>query len=319
MKEEALPDIREARGVDRQGVHCDYCHKISGPGDGKIGYTFGRFNLTLLRPREGQLFFGPLDDVDRGEDAFSPFYRKSGYCASCHEGVVFGVHVYSTWSEWLASPARRQGQHCQHCHMAPTGRMSNIAPGHGGIERDPKTLANHRFFQPTRLAMLQQAIRLETRTESVMQGDAPVVRLHVRLRAEGVGHRLPTGFSDRHLVLVVEAAGPRGRQLPAHAGPQLPRSAGPELAGRAGRVFAKHLHDEKGQGPVPFWRADPDFEDNRLEPERVEKLAWEFPPSVQRFRVRLLYRRFWIEVSRAKGWPDDDALVAEREVVVEQR
>ncbi len=56
-------------------------------------------------PTEGQLFFGALDDVDRGEDAYSPLYRDSRYCASCHEGVVFGVHVYSTFSEWQTSPA----------------------------------------------------------------------------------------------------------------------------------------------------------------------------------------------------------------------
>ena len=43
--------------------------------------------------------------------------------ASGHEGVVFGVHVYSTYSEWLDSPARKQGRHCQDCHMKPTGTM----------------------------------------------------------------------------------------------------------------------------------------------------------------------------------------------------
>ena len=110
----------KAEGVAAHGVHCDYCHKISGVGDGTIGLTHGRFNLDLLRPKEGQLFFGPLDDVDRGEDAFSPLYKDSKYCASCHEGIVFGVHVYSTYSEWLASTARRDGKQCQHCHMAPT-------------------------------------------------------------------------------------------------------------------------------------------------------------------------------------------------------
>src|SRR5262249_23687098 len=30
-------DIRKARGVATHGVHCDYCHKIAGPGDGTIG------------------------------------------------------------------------------------------------------------------------------------------------------------------------------------------------------------------------------------------------------------------------------------------
>ena len=34
-------------------------------GLGAIGLAHGRDALSLLRPAEGQLFFGPLDDVDR--------------------------------------------------------------------------------------------------------------------------------------------------------------------------------------------------------------------------------------------------------------
>src|SRR5207248_1591107 len=83
-----------------------------------------------------QVFFGPLDDADRGDDAFSPLYKQSLYCASCHEGVVFGVPVYTTYSEWLASLAKKAGQQCQDCHMKPTGAMTNFAPepfaGKGG-------------------------------------------------------------------------------------------------------------------------------------------------------------------------------------------
>src|SRR5262249_31537693 len=138
-------DLRRAEGVALQGVHCDYCHKIAEVDNPQPGLTHGRFGLKLRRPAEGQLFFGPLDDVDRGDDAYSPLYRESRYCASCHEGTVFGVPVYTTYSEWLASPAAREGKQCQDCHMAPTGLLTNLAPGKGGIPRDPKTLANHRF------------------------------------------------------------------------------------------------------------------------------------------------------------------------------
>src|SRR5262249_55033579 len=97
----ALLDLRRVSGVAARGVHCDFCHKVAGFGGDMSGLSHGRFNLRLLRPSQEQLFFGPLDDVDRGEDAYSPLYRDSRYCAACHEGVVFGVHVYSTFSEWL--------------------------------------------------------------------------------------------------------------------------------------------------------------------------------------------------------------------------
>jgi hypothetical protein len=301
----ALFDLRRVRGVDSRGVHCDFCHKVAGPGEGEFGLTHGRFLLRLLRPRRGQLFFGPLDDVDRGEDGYSPFYRDSRYCAACHEGVVFGVHVYSTYSEWRESPAARAGRHCQDCHMKPTGRMRNVAPGHGGIDRDPATLGNHRFWDTSQLEMLRRCLRLDVRLE----GRA---RVRVRLGAEGVGHRVPTGFIDRQLLVVVEGLDAAGERVALEEGPTLPPAAGPGLAGLPGRLHARLLKDEAGRGPVPFWRAVPEAEDTRLVPGRPEEQVYVFGPSLSGVRVRVLHRRFWAEVARAKGWPDQDLVVIDR-------
>jgi hypothetical protein len=304
-------DLRQVEGVAAGGVHCDYCHKIAEVAGGPIGLSHGRFNLRLLRPSDGQLFFGALDDVDRGEDAYSPLYRDSRYCASCHEGVIFGVHVYSTFSEWQASPARRQGQQCQDCHMKPTGRMSNMAPGHGGIEREPRTLANHRFFDGSQEAMLRRAVKASADLERRSDG----VRARVRLWAEGVGHRLPTGFVDRHLVLIVEGQGSDGQSLPPRSGPKLPAPAGRELKGRPGRLYARVLRDFDGHSPAPFWLAAPDPPpDTRLVPGAVDESIFEFPASLTRLRLRVLYRRFWPEVARMKRWPDRDRIVLEQTV-----
>ena len=151
-------DLRSLSGDAVHGVHCDFCHKIAKASTERIGFTHGRYGLQLLRPphpspsppggegrvrgsSQGQIFFGPLDDVDRGEDSYSPLYHESRYCASCHEGVIFGVPVYTTYSEWLASPARTEGKQCQSCHMTPTGTMTNIAPGKGGRAAPPRASA----------------------------------------------------------------------------------------------------------------------------------------------------------------------------------
>jgi hypothetical protein len=308
-RDPAQLDLRELRGVAARGVHCDYCHKIAGVGDGDIGRTHGRFNLRLLRPSPGhQLFFGPLDDVDRGEDAYSPLYRESRYCASCHEGIVFGVHVYSTYSEWLESRARREGRHCQDCHMRPTGRMTNLAPGHGGIERDPKTLANHRFFHGSRESMLRDCVRVS----AVLRRQEQTVQADVRVAVEGVGHRVPTGFVDRHLLLVVEGLAADGSSVPLEAGPTLPAPAGPDLVGKPGQLFAKLLQDYDQHAPAPFWRAFPEARDTRLTPGQPERSVFVFPAHLGRLRVQVLYRRFWQEVARVKGWPDEDVSVFDR-------
>jgi hypothetical protein len=300
----ALYDLRKIGGVAARGTHCDFCHKVAGPGEGEVGFSHGQFGLRLSRPSEGQRFFGPLDDVDRGEDVHSPFMRESRYCASCHEGVVFGVHVYSTYSEWQASPAARAGRSCQSCHMRPTGRMTNIAPGKGGIERDPATLGNHRFWDGSQAAMLRRCLdlRVEVGPETT-----------IRLTAKGVGHRVPTGFIDRQLILSVEAQDAEGRPV-ALAGPTLPAVVGSALAGKVGRLYARRLSDEEGRTPAPFWRALPEPIDTRLEPEVPDVLRFRVPVGAATLHVRVRHRRFWEEVRLTKGWEPEDIVVIDRRV-----
>jgi hypothetical protein len=305
-------DLRKARGAAKDGVHCDYCHKIVGAPVANVGLTHGRFGLELLRPTAGQLFFGPLADVDRGEDAFSPLYRESRYCASCHEGTVFGVHVYGTYTEWLQSPARREGKHCQTCHMAPTGALGNLAPANGGLKRDPWTLANHRFFAGSQGAMLRQCMKVSVRLTPGQDG----LHVAVGIRADGAGHSVPTGFADRNLLLVLEALDIKGGVLAAQTGPLLPGPAGEGFAGRPGRLYAKLLTGYDGHSPVPFWRARPEIRDTRLKPGSADHAVFTFPAGAERVRVRLLYRRFWPDVSRVKGWPDAEITVVDQTMLV---
>ncbi len=290
-------DMREAakQPPGLSGIHCDYCHKVQGPGTGEFGLTHGRYQLSLLRPDmendHRQHFFGSLPDVDRGDDIFSRFQRDSKLCAACHEGVVFGVPVYTTFSEWQASPAGKSGQSCQACHMAPTGKMTNIAPGHGGIRRAPETLGNHRMFDRDPIGMLRGCLNLKV---SATAGKDEV-QVKVSLTADDVGHAVPTGFIDRHLVLFIEGyAGDRDRT--AYHGPTLPNEFRDGEAGRSGRSYARFLADGDGRRPARFWQADPaTLVDTRLRPGVTDRLTFGFPPDVDRVRVRLVDRRSWQE------------------------
>jgi hypothetical protein len=309
LSDPANYELTSVSGVDRHGVHCDYCHKVANvETQGRLGITHGRFGLQLLRPTEGQMFFGPLPDVDRGEDGYSRLYRNSRYCASCHEGIVFGVHVYSTYSEWLQSPARAAGKHCQDCHMAPTGKLDNIAPGRGGIRRDPQTLANHTMFAGSQEQMLRRALRL---TPAIVAEPAGV-RVAVEIEAQDVGHRVPTGFIDRNITLVVEALAD-GKPVGLLDGPTLPTLTGRDFVRRPGLLFAKQLCDPLSKRPVPFWRAKTIPVDTRLVPGTPERAVFRFPPHADRVRIRLLYRRFWPEVVETKRWPDDTIAIIDRE------
>lgn len=278
-------DVRTVRGTDARGVHCDYCHKIESAAVDQLGTRFGRDGLKLLRPPAGQqFFFGPLDDAVRAGESFAhaPLYKDSAYCASCHEGVLFGVHVYGTYSEWLVSPARRQGQQCQNCHMTPTGRMTNIAPEHGGVERAPDTLASHGFPGGT-LEMLRRCLTVEVREFRTPKG----LEVTVISRASNVGHHVPTGFIDRSLTLLIETS---ARLL---SGSVLPAHAGRAYEGRPGWLYAKTVFDDAGRGPLTFWKPREKVIDTRLHPEQQHELTFLFAHSDGHVNVRLVYRNSW--------------------------
>jgi hypothetical protein len=137
----------------------------------------------------------------------------------------------------------------------------------------------------------------------------------VRIGAQNVGHRVPTGFIDRHLILSVEALDAEGKTLAARSGAKLPDAAGTELSGRPGRLYARLLTGRDGKAPAPFWLANGDPVDNRLAPDRMELEEWAFPAATASLRVRVLYRRFWAEVIRSKGWPDRDTIVHDTTVM----
>jgi hypothetical protein len=323
--EAALMDLaRPVAGVDGEGVHCDLCHKVaevaeryrpagrSQPSEPR-GLNHGRFGLALVRPPPGeQLFFGPLDDVDRGEDVALPLYRQSRYCASCHEGTLFGTPAYTTYSEWLASPAARQGKQCQDCHMAPTGRMTNFAPGRGGIERDPATLASHHLPGSD-----PQFVRRHVVLSADVREDTEEVVVDTTVLARNVGHRVPTGHPSRHLLLWVRAEDAAGRPLERVEGPVLNGWAGEgrgagRLAGEPGTAYAKVLADREGTEQVPMWRPNEVVRDTRLFPDRPDRQQFRFrrPNGPAIVRVQLLYRRFPQPLAVAKDWPDNEFILS---------
>lgn len=311
----AAPDldynVRRAEGVAARGIHCDFCHKVADVPTDLLGTRFGRDGMSLLRASGGaRVSFGPLEDAVRPGESFAhaPLYRESRYCASCHEGVVFGVHAYSTYSEWRDSPAAKRGVQCQDCHMAPTGTLRNMAPGKGGVARDPHTLASHRL-PGGQVEMLRRSLHAQVRAARAGNG----VTVVVELRAQGVGHRVPTGFPERHLILVVEAIDARGAAVAPIDGPRLPSSTG-AWSGRAGWLYARQFVGFDGRSPVPFWRPIERVTDTRLRPEQPDRRRFTFGAATRRVRVRLWYRRFWDVVARSRGWSDNDHTILEQVV-----
>jgi hypothetical protein len=167
------------------------------------------------------------------------------------------------------------------------------------------------MFVGSKAAMLKQCLKLSIEAVRLAEG----VHARVEIRVEGAGHQVPTGFIDRHLVLVVTGYQDQQR-IDADTGPRLPAAVGPELNGQAGKLFARLLKGFDGHSPAPFWRAADDPVDTRLKADSVDLSRYSFPKEVNQVHVRLIYRRFWAVTAKRHAWPDDDLVVAEQTVSV---
>lgn len=305
---DGIEDITKVTGVDKFGIHCDFCHKVNGVKNLEVGLSHGRDFLSLSRPDKGQVFFGPIKDAMRDDNSFSKIFNQSNYCASCHEGTMFGVHVYSTFSEWQKSPAAAKGMECQACHMKPDGLMGNVAPGKGGIDRNPMEMASHQMMPGGLQKMLQNSIQHETK---VIKGTNDCT-VGVQLKAVNVGHKIPTGYIDRHLILHVKAMSNEGELKPLD-GDRIPSWVDQSMHGDAGVLLGRPLLHPDKQFTQPFWQwGGGVIVDSRLEPENEKKWSWRFSKKVEKVKVSLIYRPFWKEQQLTKKWNDLDVVVFEK-------
>jgi hypothetical protein len=328
-------DLNNVEGVAKEGVFCDFCHKIRGvelnPDGGYPGVLSIRFN----RPHGGeQVFYGPFDDVTAGPDTFDPLYKKSIYCAPCHSAKFWGTPIYTDYDEWLESPYPEEGVECQGCHMTPDGiTTSFVPPEKGGLDRDPETVPTHNNPGCRDPGFMSDAIMMNIDTEEIED----TLEIIVSLTNVKAGHHYPTGVPMRNMILLVEASDSKENNLDYTGDQVVPEWGGigsPEegnFAGLPGKGFAKILADAPKnfpkfntniKSPTPHWRQAIIISDNRIAARETDRSSYRFQINDHtskdiRVTARLIYRRAfkpWIE---AKGWPLEDIEIAKEEMKVE--
>lgn len=334
-------DPREARGADRYGVHCDFCHKVADVHlDPVTKMPFrdvpGVSAMSVRRPfaddrERAQLFFGSFEDVNADQgDTNLPLLRESRFCATCHVGVFWDTLVYNSYGEWLTSayadPHSGQAKTCQECHMpSPTvyrGKaVTNVAPGKGGIERDPAAIHSHDMTVDEKL--LREAL---TMTASVKRENGRIV-VTTELFNDRTGHHVPTDTPLRHLILLVDARDAQGTPLRQLYGPVLPDWCGKgnrakgHYAGLPGTAYAKLLR-EKWTEIFPtgaYWNHTEPVSDNRLAAFARDRSSFTFAPPARgkaAVTVTLLYRRAFIGLMEQKGWDVPDIVMARERLTV---
>jgi len=295
------------------GVSCDVCHKVREAEIDDAGGRPGVLSLRFARPAAGKdVFFGQLDDVTAGPDAFNPLYRESRYCAPCHHGTFWRVQAYSEFAEWAASSYAKRKIECQDCHMKLRGGARRFAlEKEGGLVRDPATISSHVQYGLNDERFMKESVRVTTRAETIRGR----VRVRVSVTNSGAGHHVPTGTPMRNMILLVEARDARGASLRLAKGERVPEwggrgsSAIGDYAGLPGKGFAKILADlveypaDPSQGrrfsrfePAPYWRPAAVVSDTRIPAEATDESEYEFEvadPGAAPVAVvaRLVYRR----------------------------
>ncbi len=334
-------DPTTASGVDKFGVHCDYCHKVAGvilnPASG-LPYPNmpGVLSQDIRRPfpadkEKYAIFFGSFDDDNVPmEDTYLPLIKESQWCAPCHYGVFWDTVVYNSFGEWLASPYSdpATGKTCQQCHMpAPTvingEPLTNVAPGTGGVERDPLTIHAHTFPGASSVDLLQNAV---TMSASARRIDGRLV-VEVKLVNDKTGHDVPTDSPLRQMILLVQAFEKDGKALAQVEGETVPSWGGTGdpakgyYAGLPGKGFAKILLELWTEiSPTgAYWNPTRVVSDNRLSAFESDTSAYAFASpagGTAEVKVTLLFRRAFKELMDQKGWDAPDIIMAEQQISV---
>lgn len=336
-------DPNQVGGVDAFGIHCDFCHKIGGISlDNQTSMPYsempGVLSLDMRRPfpedkQRYQLFFGTFaDDNVPMEDTRLPLISQSQFCAACHYGVFWNTLVYNSYGEWLQSPYSdaNTGKTCQNCHTpSPTisdGKvLTNVAPGKGGIERDPLTIHAHTFPGASSESLLQDALTMKVEAEE----EGGLVRVTVNITNDKTGHSVPSDSPLRHLILLVEATNSESSRLPFLHGEQIPAWGGVGdvengyYAGLPGKAFAKVLEElwTEISPSGAYWNPTRIVSDNRLVPYTSDSSLYVFGMPDQGeaiIHVRLIYRRAYRYLADQKGWKIPDILMEEEIILIPQ-
>lgn len=243
LEERAIPEDGSAlTDEDREGVHCEFCHRLLDPGKDQFLTGNGQYFVADDQVRRGPYVYpdegGYTMDFHLSEQ--TALLSEARICGVCHDvtspllnlrdergdDLGFPVPIERTYSEWLQSSYPTMDVTCQDCHLAEIEARgcrlgSPIRPAMsrhdmvGGNAWIPDVLAGefkeldradqYAYTKERAIEMLQSAATLEL---SAKKTTAPGEMLQFSLRVTNqTGHKLPTGYPEgRRMWLQVEAA-----------------------------------------------------------------------------------------------------------------
>jgi hypothetical protein len=172
LKEPVFTSNLNRNPTSREGITCITCHRIK-ENYGKVSARFGVVQGDILQPMYGPKGDAILKQVLAQPDVYQVVTKpgeagraihtdvvkfdpleKSAFCGDCHDvNLLNGFRLEEAFSQFNNSPANKQGQTCQDCHM---GKKPGIKSGYdfgpaatiGDKTTPPRKLTNHTFAGP---------------------------------------------------------------------------------------------------------------------------------------------------------------------------
>lgn len=296
----SLNDHLDFTPLEKEGINCDFCHKIKDVDTKKNNLT-GTQRLDLLRPHgKSELLFGSMNDVFPRNDAYLKIYEQSKFCASCHHGSFWGELVYSEFEEWRVSPYPKEGKSCQSCHMKQSKKADYIADkDKGGFLRDHKEIHSHHMKDTDDIDFIKDALDINI-SHKIEQNR---LCLNISVTNTGAGHHIPTGSPFRHMILNIKGINGKNKNIPQISNHTIPSWA--HIKG-VGKVFAKiyrpaKLYTNKGvkfehSYPELFWRPIHLEYDTRIKAKTTDTTQFIFDIKNSKkaiFDIKLTYLNFF--------------------------
>jgi hypothetical protein len=208
---------------------------------------------------------------------------------ACHSFTINNVKVQSTWDEWQASSAAKNGITCQACHFKQGGNPNTLEAGEVANGRARNQVFAHSLgggstMQSPRavdnIETLKQSLKLEPRIQNGF--------LEVKVTNLMAGHSIPTGVTDlRQLWLEVIATDSSGQTV-FNSG-TLDRAGNVQ---EGSSIFHVVLIDAQGQQLErhDIWRVAKILEDTRIPAEGSRTQGFQLPSDAKDIQVRLLWR-----------------------------
>ncbi|MCX6051734.1 MAG: multiheme c-type cytochrome [Campylobacterales bacterium] len=218
----ALIDELKTHGNSRleQGVSCITCHRITKTeSKGNSSYSLDVTNRKkyVFEDSNSQVsqwldekFINSNPKVHK-ESYSNPIYKKSTYCASCHDEFLpdSNLSVVATFKEWEKSPFNNptdlsKHKNCIDCHMTNLkddkfSPLKGSSTEGGKIKEDVKV---HYFSGSNHfLSGLKNKVN-EDQTIQLLKSSAKLDvaikdgKIEVGVKNVGAGHHLPTGVAD---------------------------------------------------------------------------------------------------------------------------